>query len=119
MSVLERLSAAGLGLVATTTGKDRQVPGVGYGHSDWGEGMERMKRVGRGRKRSVSAMTETEEEQESHELRQQEEEDVRRLKQGLPMWDVPRKSTGRGGRKAMPNEEMLARRRARNKVAGE
>lgn len=36
---------------------------------------------------------------------------------GLPIWPLP--PTGRGGRKQMPKDEMLARRRARNRLAGE
>ena len=35
---------------------------------------------------------------------------------GLPEWPLP--PQGRGGRKRMPKEEMLARRRARNKESG-
>ena len=35
----------------------------------------------------------------------------------LPAWPLP--PTGPGGRKRMPKEEMLARRRARNKESGE
>ncbi|ODN83298.1 hypothetical protein L202_01467 [Cryptococcus amylolentus CBS 6039] len=35
----------------------------------------------------------------------------------LPQWPLP--PTGKGGRKAMPRDELLARRRARNKVAAQ
>ncbi|WRT67349.1 uncharacterized protein IL334_004320 [Kwoniella shivajii] len=37
--------------------------------------------------------------------------------EGLPIWPLP--PTGKGGRKNMPREELLARRRARNRVAAQ
>nr|XP_019042461.1 hypothetical protein I302_09068 [Kwoniella bestiolae CBS 10118]OCF21391.1 hypothetical protein I302_09068 [Kwoniella bestiolae CBS 10118] len=37
--------------------------------------------------------------------------------EGLPQWPLP--PTGKGGRKNMPREELLARRRARNRVAAQ
>lgn len=39
------------------------------------------------------------------------------MESGLPMWPLP--PGGKGGRKGMPKDEMLARRRARNRLAGE
>ncbi|WWD16134.1 hypothetical protein CI109_100559 [Kwoniella shandongensis] len=67
------------------------------------------------RKRSASAMESTED--ESVESPGGKRYRVSGDGEGLPAWPLP--PTGKGGRKNMPRDELLARRRARNRVAAQ
>ncbi|KAK8869604.1 hypothetical protein IAR55_000171 [Kwoniella newhampshirensis] len=67
------------------------------------------------RKRSASAMESTED--ESVESPGGKRYRISADGEGLPAWPLP--PTGKGGRKNMPRDELLARRRARNRVAAQ